>query len=90
MVELERECAAGEKAASFRELQGFLPGGGGTVSRAELAAKRGVSVAAIDVAIHRLRQRFGNLLREQVRKTVSSESEIEDELRYLISKAGQR
>jgi RNA polymerase sigma-70 factor (ECF subfamily) len=42
-------------------------------------------VGAIDVAVHRLRQRFGVLLREQVARTVSSEAEVEEEIRYLIS-----
>jgi RNA polymerase sigma-70 factor (ECF subfamily) len=85
---LRQECGAGAKRQQFEELQGFLPGGHGSVSRAELAAKRGVSVGAIDVAIHRLRQRFGVLLREQVAQTVSSEAEVEDELRYLVSVLG--
>ena len=68
--------------------QGFLPCGQGSVSRAELAAKRGVSVGAIDVAVHRLRQRFGALLRAQVAETVSSEAEVEEEIRHLISVLG--
>jgi DNA-directed RNA polymerase specialized sigma24 family protein len=86
---LEREYAGNDKMAQFSELQGFLPGGGENLSRAKLAAKRGVSVAAIDVAIHRLRQRFGALLREQVAQTVASEAEVEEELRYLISVVGR-
>jgi len=85
---LGREHSAGEKRELFDELQGFLPGGQGNVSRAELAAKRGVSVGAIDVAIHRLRQRFGALLREQVARTVSSDAEVEEEIRHLISVLG--
>lgn len=85
LAEVRREYSAGEKRQQFEELQGFLPGGHEGVSRAELAAKRGVSVGAIDVAIHRLRQRFGVRLREQVAQTVASEAEVEDELRYLIS-----
>jgi hypothetical protein len=85
IAELRREYEAGEKRALFEALQGFLPGGQGRVSRAELAARRGVSVGAIDVAIHRLRQRFGALLREQVAETVSSEVEVEEEIRHLIS-----
>ena len=83
--ELNREYAREEKRALFEELQGFLPGGQGVTSRAELAASRGVTVGAIDVAIHRLRHRFGVLLREQVARTVSSEQEVEEEIRYLIS-----
>jgi DNA-directed RNA polymerase specialized sigma24 family protein len=85
MGALRRECTTREKGGLFEELQGFLPGGQGSVSRAELAAKRGVSAGAIDVAIHRLRQRFGALLREQVAQTVSSEAEVDEEIRHLIS-----
>ena len=88
LEELRQEYARGEKAELFEELQGFLPGGEGRASRAELAAKRGVSAGAIDVAVHRLRQRFGALLREQVAQTVSSEAEVEGEIRYLISVLG--
>jgi DNA-directed RNA polymerase specialized sigma24 family protein len=88
LEELRLEYARGEKAELFEELQGFLPGGEDLVSRAELAAKRGVSGGAIDVAVHRLRQRFGALLREQVARTVSSEAEVGGEIRYLISVLG--
>jgi DNA-directed RNA polymerase specialized sigma24 family protein len=86
--ELRREYFGEDKQALFEQLQGFLPGGQGVTSRAELAARRGVTVGAIDVAIHRLRQRFGVLLREQVARTVSNENEVEDEIRYLISVVG--
>jgi hypothetical protein len=48
-----------------------------------------VSVGAIDVAVHRLRHRFGALLREKVSETVSSESEVTEEIRYLISILGR-
>ena len=88
MGELRREYTGAGKGDVFEELQGFLPCGKGGVSRAELAAKRGVSVGAIDVAVHRLRQRFGALLREQVAQTVSVEAEVDEEIRYLISVIG--
>ena len=88
MAELRSQYSNGQKLEQFEDLQGFLPGGHTTISRADLAAKRGVSVGAIDVAIHRLRQQFGALLREQVAQTVSSPAEVEDELRYLISVLG--
>jgi RNA polymerase sigma-70 factor (ECF subfamily) len=88
MSALRREYSTGEKRALFDALQGFLPNGQEGLSRAEVAAQRGVSVGAIDVAVHRLRQRFGALLREQVARTVSSEAEVEEEIRYLISVLG--
>ena len=88
MTELRHEYAAAGKSDLFEALQGFLPGGQGDASRADLAAKRSVSVGAIDVAVHRLRQRFGVRLREQVAQTVSSDAEVEEEIRYLISVIG--
>jgi DNA-directed RNA polymerase specialized sigma24 family protein len=88
MTQLRQEYSTAQKGQQFEELQGFLPGGQPGSSRSELAAKRGVSVGAIDVAIHRLRQRFGALLREQIAQTVSTEAEVEEELRYLISVLG--
>jgi RNA polymerase sigma-70 factor (ECF subfamily) len=47
------------------------------------------SVGAVDVAVHRLRQRFGELLREQVANTVASQSEVSEEIRYLMSVLGR-
>jgi DNA-directed RNA polymerase specialized sigma24 family protein len=88
MQALEQEFASKEKSGAFEELKGFLPGGQAGPSRAELAAKRGISASAVDVAIHRLRQRFGALLREQVAQTVASPDEVEEEIRYLISVLG--
>ena len=85
ITELRREYSAAGKDDLFEALEGFLPCGRGKVSRAELAARRGVGAGAIDVAVHRLKQRFGILLREQIARTVSSEAEVEDEIRYLIS-----
>jgi RNA polymerase sigma-70 factor (ECF subfamily) len=69
----------------FDDLQGFLPGGKDISSRAEIAKKHAVSANAVDVAIHRLRQRFGILLRQKVTETVASESEVDDEIRHLMS-----
>lgn len=85
MGDLQREYADSGKSELFGDLQGFLPGGRGEVSRADLALKRGISVGAIDVALHRLRQRFGILLRRQVARTVDSEAEVEQEIRHLIA-----
>jgi RNA polymerase sigma factor (sigma-70 family) len=85
IAELRREYSTAGKTDLFEALNGFLPGGHGDISRAELAAKRGVSVGAIDVAVHRMRQRFGALLRQAVTQTVSSEAEVDEEIRHLIT-----
>src|SRR6266566_3877765 len=85
MTEQRHEYVTAGKSELFEALRSFLPGGHGDASRADLAAQRGVSVGAIDVAVHRLRQRFGVLLRQQVAQTVSSDAEVDEEIRYLIS-----
>jgi RNA polymerase sigma-70 factor (ECF subfamily) len=85
---LRREHARRAEGLAFEELEGFLPRGRGSASRVELAAKHGMRLNAVDVAIHRVRQRFGALLRQQVAQTVSSEGEVEEEIRYLISVLG--
>jgi RNA polymerase sigma-70 factor (ECF subfamily) len=89
MKALAAEYAAKQKAEVFEELKGFLPGGQGSESRAELAARRGISAGAVDVAVHRLKQRFGALLRAQVAQTVTSESEVDEEIHYLMSVLGK-
>jgi hypothetical protein len=40
---------------------------------------------ALKSLVHRLRERYRALLREEVARTVEKPSEIEDELRYLCS-----
>jgi RNA polymerase sigma-70 factor (ECF subfamily) len=54
------------------------------LSYAEIAIKHGMSESAVKVAVHRVRQRYGMILREEIARTVSCESEIEEELRHLI------
>ncbi len=89
MQALEAEHAANTKTDFFQELKGFLPGGQGGGSRAEFAARHGISPGAVDVAVQRLRQRFGALLREEVAQTVSSQAEVDEEIRYLITVLGR-
>ncbi len=85
---LRRELAGRDKGFAFEDLEGFLPRGQGRVSRSELAAKHGTGLNAVDVAIHRVRQRFGALLRREVTQTVSSASQVDEEIRHLIAIIG--
>lgn len=82
---LRDEHAQTNRLDWFEDLQGFLPGGKEVISRAEMAQKRRVSPNAIDVAIHRLRQRFGLILRQKVAETVAAESEVDGEIRHLMT-----
>jgi RNA polymerase sigma factor (sigma-70 family) len=81
---LEAECCAAGKAESFRELKNLLSGEPGGVSCAEVGRKLGMGEGAVKVAVHRLRQRYRDLLRAEVAATVSSRDEVDDEIRSLF------
>jgi RNA polymerase sigma factor (sigma-70 family) len=50
-----------------------------------LAQEFGMSEGAVKVALHRLRRRFGDLLRREVSHTVADATALDDEVRYLLS-----
>jgi RNA polymerase sigma factor (sigma-70 family) len=54
-------------------------------SQAEIARECGMTENAVKQAFHRLRQRYRQLLREEIAQTVATPAEIEDELRHLIA-----
>jgi RNA polymerase sigma factor (sigma-70 family) len=51
----------------------------------ELAAEFGTKEGAVKVALHRLRRRFGELLRREVGLTVATAEALDEEIRYLFS-----
>jgi RNA polymerase sigma factor (sigma-70 family) len=84
MERLGAELAAVGRERVFAELKGQLWGGSGAVSYRELSGRLDVSEGALKVTVHRLRQRFRELLREEVANTVADAGEIDDELRHLV------
>jgi RNA polymerase sigma factor (sigma-70 family) len=73
------------RGALFRALEGSLPGPTRARPYAEVASELGKTEDAVKVAAHRLRKDFGELLRDEVRRTVSSADEVDDELRDLLA-----
>jgi len=77
-----------EAGAAFEALRGFIPGAGrGGTDYAQAAAALGMGEEACRKRVQRLRKRYRTVLREEVARTVGSEGEIEDELRYLAQMA---
>ena len=89
MTQLADEYAKADKGDLFALLKETLSGQKRATPRAELAARCGVSVGAVDVAVHRLRRRYGELLREQIAHTVSQPGEVEEEIRHLKAVLGR-
>ncbi len=71
----------GDRHAAF---EAYLHDGGGP-PYAETALLLGLSEPAVKSAVYKLRQRFGTLLRAEIARTLSDPSEVEDEIRYLLS-----
>jgi len=67
----------------FAMLRRFLPGALVTPSYEEAAAQLQLSVPALKSELHRLRQRFKALVRQEIANTVSAPHEIEQEMNYL-------
>jgi RNA polymerase sigma factor (sigma-70 family) len=82
---LRAEFVATEKAELFDHLKTFLLAGEPGCSYAEIAARTGLKEGAVKVGVHRLRRRYGELLRVEIGHTVRDPREIEDEVRHLIS-----
>ncbi len=86
---LSRECSRAGKGDLFEALHGHLLEHGASEPYAVLAGRLGMSEGALKVAVHRLRSRFGLLLREIVADTVFEPAEIDTELRHLIAVVGR-
>lgn len=71
-----------ESRASFAVLGGPALGDE-EFSCEETARRLGITVPAVKSRVFRLRQRFHDIVREEVRRTVASEAECDDELRHL-------
>ena len=84
MTALETECAEVGKATLFREVKHLLSGERDGASYSAIGLRLSMTESAVRVAVHRLRQRYGELLRAEIAQTVETESEVEAELRYLL------
>lgn len=82
--QLQREYRAAGKHGFFDQLKFCLTGERSAVPYAELSARMGLSEGALKVAVHRLRQRYRELLRAEVAQTLSCSEDVEGELRYLF------
>lgn len=69
----------------FEELKGVLTGQ--ATAYADMAARLGRSEGAIKVAVHRLRQRYRELIRARIAETVC-DADVDDELRHLLAALG--
>ena len=80
---LEKNYDDAGKHELYQVIQEFLGGDPDSANYAAAAHRLDMSEGAVRVAVHRMRRRYGELFREEVAKTISNESEIEDEIRHI-------
>jgi RNA polymerase sigma-70 factor (ECF subfamily) len=81
---LESEYAKSNRTKIFHGLAPYItkPVNGETYST--IASQNGMTVGAAKVALHRLRQRFADVLRQSVEETLDDPSELEAEIQVLL------
>ncbi len=82
---LRDDCERRGKVLLFDRLKDFLPGGDDGVQQTTLARELGMELGALRTAISRLRERYRQLLREQIAQTVDDEADVPGEIQELLA-----
>ncbi len=89
LQQLKGEMSKTDKQGQFGELKHFLTANAAAGDYAVAAERLGVEVSSVPVLVHRLRQRYRELVRAEVAQTVSSPIELEEEMRHLFAVLNQ-
>jgi RNA polymerase sigma-70 factor (ECF subfamily) len=85
MTRLRDEYRSAGNLRFFDQMKKMLMDEPNRPSQAQVAKEFDMNENAVKQAFYRFRQRYQSLLREEIAHTVATPSDIEDELRYLIT-----
>ena len=85
MTRLRDEYRTAGNVQFFDQMKKMLMDEPGRPSQAQIASEFDMTENAVKQAFYRFRQRYQALLREEISHTVAMPTDIEDELRYLIT-----
>ncbi len=85
MQRLQRDMERSGKGRQFELLKHILSGDSSEVPLADIAAELGQAETATRMAASRMRSRYRELLREEISQTLSSQEDVEDEIRSLFA-----
>lgn len=85
LAQLREEKFASSPSALFDGLKAMLTGETKQCGYAAIAVRMGMTEAAVKKAAQRLRERFEQLLRTEVARTVSDVREVDEEIRSLFA-----
>ena len=89
LARLREEFAATDKTREFDQLKVFLSAPTSDGAYAAAAIKLVMPIETVTVKVHRLRQRYGELIRAEIAHTVASPADIEEEMRHLFDAVGR-
>ena len=81
---LRAECETEGRGKQFAELKIFLTADKGELSHADAAKTLGMDEGAVRVAVHRLRKRYRQLLRDEIAQTLADAANVDEEMRALF------
>ena len=73
------------RAELYDDLKNGLAGENSAIPYAEIAARRGMTEAAVKMTAYRLKKRYGELLLAELSSTLSSSDDVAEELRALFA-----
>jgi len=88
LVRLGEESADGGNAERFDHLKSYLTSAKGVIPYAMAAAALSMDEGAVRVAVHRMRKRYRELLKEEIAHTLLDSAMVEEELMVLLGAFG--
>lgn len=85
LTTLEDEHKSEERRRVFVELKPWLTGENAVGSQRDVAGRLGMNESAVKVAIHRMRKRFRELVKDEIARTVEDPALVPDEMNYLVT-----
>jgi RNA polymerase sigma-70 factor (ECF subfamily) len=85
MQRLQRDMERSGKGRQFELLKHILSGDNSEVTLADIAVELGQAATATRMAASRMRSRYRELLRDEISQTLSSQEDVEDEIRSLFA-----
>jgi RNA polymerase sigma-70 factor (ECF subfamily) len=81
---LQKECDDDGRAEQFAQLKIFLTAGKGECPHAAAAQALSMNETAVRVAVHRLRKRYRELLRDEIAQTLTDPALVDAEMQALF------
>ena len=85
LARLQLESKDSGDEAQVEQLKQYLTSGEREVPYREVAENLGMTEGAVATAVHRLRRRYGQCLRAEIAELVVQSTEVDDELRHMLS-----